>query len=380
MVVYNDSFFSLSETFIWEQVQVLRSHFDIKLLGNKVENATLFPLDDLQVHLVDRCDAFPFRQWNRLRRRLQIYTPIETVEGRQITHYLRTHQPKLVHAHFGYNGLKLMPILKKLKIPLVVSFHGIDASERIYSQPKYNMRLPKLLDYASAIIVVSSHMIETLKIIPGNLKKTHLIPYSVDSLVFDANISERSMGNSIRILHSGRLVQKKGVPDLIRVFNELAKINRNIELHVLGSGEEEVLSRQLVRDFGIGSIVHFYGGQPHSKVKELMMLCDIFVLNSRVADNGDMEGTPVSLLEAMSMRMAVLSTYHAGIPKVVANHESGLLVEERNNASLKSALQALISDAALRIKLGENARKAVIRNYGKARLEEQLCGVYSSVI
>src|SRR5690606_1966359 len=90
---------------------------------------------------------------------------------------------------------------------------------------------------------------------------------------------------------------------------------------------------------------------------------DIFVLNSRTADNGDMEGTPVSILEAMSMEKAVISTNHAGIPDVIKNDFNGILVQEKNNEQLKEAIIELLANTEKRLRLGKQARLTVVSRF-----------------
>ncbi len=125
----------------------------------------------------------------------------------------------------------------------------------------------------------------------------------------------------------------------MKVFSDLSTRMPDIRLNVIGDGPELGAIQQLAQDT---RAVKFYGSQPHEEVKKFMLDADIFVLNSRVGDSGDMEGLPVSLLEAMSMGKAVVSTRHAGIPEAVTDGVNGLLVNEKDNASLSAAIEKLI--------------------------------------
>jgi glycosyltransferase involved in cell wall biosynthesis len=117
------------------------------------------------------------------------------------------------------------------------------------------------------------------------------------------------------------------------------------------------------RDADLGGVVELAGARPHAEVLAAMAEADVFVLHSRVAGNGDEEGLPLAILEAMARGCAVLSTRHAGIPEAVAHGESGLLTEENDVEGMAEAWKQLAVDAALRRRLGQGARHAVEQGF-----------------
>jgi colanic acid/amylovoran biosynthesis glycosyltransferase len=136
-------------------------------------------------------------------------------------------------------------------------------------------------------------------------------------------------------------------------------ITLSSEMPVLYSVPATVLSDPI--GFGEGYV--FYKRSSLMRSKKVLNEADIFILNSRTADDGDMEGTPVSLLEAMSMGKAVISTNHAGIPYVIQNNENGMLVPERDNEKLELAMRDLIENEEKRINLGKQARQTVVSRF-----------------
>ena len=106
---------------------------------------------------------------------------------------------------------------------------------------------------------------------------------------------------------------------------------------------------------------------------------DIFVLNSRVGASGDMEGMPVSLLEAMSMQLAVVSTRHAGIPEAIDDGNNGLLVNEKDNDALGAAFEKLIVSEEFRKRLGVEARRTVVNRFTMKQTNQKIAAVYRSV-
>ncbi|MDZ7693139.1 MAG: glycosyltransferase family 4 protein [Balneolaceae bacterium] len=289
---------------------------------------------------------------------------------------LKRNSYKAIHAHFGTNAVDILPFAKLFNIPLIVSFHGADAS-RMLDKEHYVAKLPALFEYAVAITISSRHMADNLKLDKWK-EKVSLIPYGVNPSFFNVNSGKKEKGK-IQILHAGRIVGKKGVPDLIKVFNELTQQYNNIELHVAGDGEELSQCQELVDKFELDSKVIFYGNVTHEKIKELMNEADIFVLNSRIDENGDMEGTPNTILEAMCMGKAVLSTRHAGIPYVIEHNKNGLLANEKSNQELKANLQRLINNPDLREELGVKARETILESYTIDVMKDKIKAVFKQV-
>lgn len=373
--MFNHAFFYISETFIYKQVKAMPNDIDIELLGFDFVNEEIFQLPNKKygikkaVNIFDRMLMVISRRICGIRYVFSVFTRIAVKKIFQQTKF------DLVHAHFGFNALLIYPLARLFKIPLVITFHGVDASPQLTTNREYRNGLRKMLDYASAIIIVSPHMKNTLNL-NGHLHKTHVIPCGVDPGEFVWG--ERSQPKeTITLLHSGRLVSKKGVPDLIRVFAILSHRYTNIRLNVIGDGPELALCKRAAEDARAGSI-QFLGARPHEEVRKYMAEADIFVLNSREGDNGDMEGVPVSLLEAMSMKLAIVSTFHAGIPHAITNETDGILVEEKSNIALSAALVRIIKDEPLRGRLGESARRTVVNKFTLADTIQKISDVYKA--
>ncbi len=373
ILVYNDSFFNTSETFIYYQVQSLSERYDVDLLGLKFVNPHGYEIDSFRKHEISLPKNIFQKAISKAYR--EIYdSPLNLT----LRSYFRLRKLfkktsfSAIHAHFGYNGLNILKHAKKYRVPLVVTFHGYDASMML-SDETYKNRLPELFDYASSIILVSRHMIKNLNL-ERWLNKVKIIPCSVDPDGFE--VREENSSNVIRILHSGRLVDKKGVPDLIRVFKNLQENYDNIELHIVGDGRQLESCKQLVQKFKLEKRVTFYGAVSHDKVKQILSTSDIFVLNSRVGDDGDMEGTPVTILEAMCSKVPVISTRHAGIPDVIEDGVNGLLVDERDNEGLEDALRTFIENPKMRRNCAKKARNTVLEEYTVDRMKEKLEQVF----
>jgi colanic acid/amylovoran biosynthesis glycosyltransferase len=376
ILVFNQSFFPLSETFVHRQVLGLSRYHDVTMLTYRYENEDKFPIDVKKV-LLAPYQGLPDQVITKAFRVLTGKGHKLSVQNRsRVSGLLQNGKIDVIHAHFGPSGIELLPVAKKLGIPIVVSFHGIDAAPAMLGDKEYADSIQEVIEYAKAVIIVSPHFIDTLNL--GRFSdKVHLIPYGTDEQKFvPAETPDRE---KIVIQHVGRLVAKKGVPDLITAFARLCSNYNNLELRIIGDGPEMQMCRDLVDRLNLGDKVMLLGSKPHGVVNEHMKDADIYVLNSRTDDKGDMEGLPNSILEAMSMEKPVVSTYHAGIPQAIRDGENGLLVKERDNEGLAAALERLIQDGDLRRRLGVAARKTIVANFSANSMETKIQSVFAGL-
>ena len=169
-----------------------------------------------------------------------------------------------------------------------------------------------------------------------------------------------------RLLAVGRLVEKKGFDVLL---NALAQLPPDVHWHLthIGGGN---LSKQLqkqARKLGIASRITWCGPQTQSVVLEAYRRADIFVLPCRQATNGDRDGLPNVLMEAQSQRLACISTLVGGVPEIIRDGETGLLVPPNDSVRLAEALMKLIRDPDLRNRLGSAAEQHVRAHFDMHR-------------
>ena len=269
-------------------------------------------------------------------------------------------EPDVIVANFGQNGIAAARI-KQAFFPnarLAVIFHGYDLSAHVVAHgwEGYRRAAPAI-DIAIAVNQTLAQLLRTNTPI-SNIAVHHL---GVDV----ARIPQRQgrRGGRFSILFVGRMVEKKGFRILIAAVSLLKARGRDIEVQAIGDGPEETELRAAAADAGIGDVVTFHGSKPHDVVLRLMTELDCLVLPSVTAADGDQEGIPVTLMEAMAAGLPVVSTYHSGIPELVTDNESGLLVPERDAAALADAIQRLMIEPGLGERLAENARRFVAVNF-----------------
>lgn len=374
IIIFRKDFYRTSETFIYSQVNFLKNDFKVFLVAEEFKNETIYDFSNIEkVHF----NWYEFL-WGRIKCKLlgsDIEPEFRLHNHFQISKLIKDQNIKLIHAHFGTEAIRILPVAQKNNVPLVVTFHGFDASRQLNNQ-WYKDKLPQLFNYASKIIIVSPHMFDALNLHQWK-EKVLLLPCGVN--VEEFKPFEKEKKDKVQLLHSGRLVNKKGVPDLIRVFAKLYHANSKLHLTVVGDGPELNSCRNIAVDLKVDEAISFYGSQPHCTIKKLLNETDIFILNSRTADDGDMEGTPVTILEAMSMGKAVISTYHAGIPVVLQDGYNGILVPEKNNNLLERAINDLVADGEKRKKLGIEARRTVEARYSNENNLNILKDVFNEI-
>jgi len=174
----------------------------------------------------------------------------------------------------------------------------------------------------------------------------------------------------------GRLVEKKGHEYSIRAIEKLVNCNFNVQLIIAGDGPLKNDLQNLVATLGIERNIQFCGSLVHSQIADLYRNSHIFILPSITADDGDMEGIPVVLMEAMAAGLPVVSTYHSGIPELIKDGQTGFLVPQKRVDVLADKLQYLVTHPETWPKMGTAGREYVQKNYDIKTLNQKLVQIY----
>lgn len=284
-----------------------------------------------------------------------------TLESRLVS-VLKKNYIDLVLVQYGPAGVAMLPVCKKAKLSLIVHFHGFDASHKKILE-KYKDDYLKLFDYAKAIIVVSEVMYEQVKSLGCPETKLVLNHYGVNDIFFNVNPSFR--GNIFCTI--SRFVEKKGQVLTIQAFYKVVLKFPDARLYMAGNGPLLEDCKSLVRTLNLEKNIFFPGVLKHEMVPALMEKSLAFLQHSIIAQNGDSEGTPVSILEASASALPVIATRHAGITDVVLDGVTGILIDEKDTDGMAIAVINLINDKSLARKLGESGRQRVKEHFTMAR-------------
>ncbi len=184
-----------------------------------------------------------------------------------------------------------------------------------------------------------------------------------------------------RILAVGRFVEKKGFADLIDACALLKAAGVPFHLSIVGEHGDQLESiRGKIREYALGDRIELQGPVTHDELRRLYHQSAIFALPCLVAADGDRDGIPNVLAEAMATGLAVVTTAVSGIPELVRDQIDGLMAPERDPPALASALQQLLQDAALRQRLGAAARARVCQVFDSNKTTLQLKALFLNVM
>jgi glycosyltransferase involved in cell wall biosynthesis len=291
---------------------------------------------------------------------------------------LRAVKPKLIHAHFGTDGLKILPLARALGLPLITHLRGYDVTRSKAAligsgRPTwayYALQRGRLMAQGALFLAVSDALREKAVALgfPAARTRTHYNGVDLDR--FQPLKRPREPGT---ILHVGRLVEKKGSADLIRALAGMA----GVRLIVIGDGP---LRGQLQRQAGeLGVKAQFLGAQSVGEVATWMRRATLLAAPSVTASDGDAEGLPNVVVEAAASGMPVVATRHSGIPEAVEDGKTGFLVREGDAEALGARIGEMLGSANLRREMGFAARALAAERFDRVRLTVRLEAIYDEV-
>lgn len=263
----------------------------------------------------------------------------------------------VVLAEYGPTAQIYLPLIKKMKLPLIVHFHGYDAS--IYSVIERHNSYKEIFAYASAVVVVSKKMYKDLHDLGCPEKKLIYNAYGPQEDFFNLKPSFSHQ----QFLAVGRLVDKKAPYLTVLAFKKVVKEFPDAKLLLAGDGALYNTCYNLITQFKLERNVFLLGIISPKKFREHLEDSIAFVQHSVTALNGDAEGTPVSILEAGAAGLPVISTKHAGIPDVVQDGITGFLVEEHDVDNMSLKMITLLEEPLLARDLGNKARQRIKENF-----------------
>jgi glycosyltransferase involved in cell wall biosynthesis len=165
------------------------------------------------------------------------------------------------------------------------------------------------------------------------------------------------------VLSVGRLVRKKGFPDLLHACRVLTDKGMRLRCMIVGDGPERPRLETLVRELGLGGVVSLPGSSSQEELLDVYRRATVFALPCRVLEDGDRDGIPNVLLEAMAVGLPVIASGSSSIRELVRDGDNGILVPERNGDALATALERLLGDGPMRDRLARSARATVAEHF-----------------
>ena len=271
-------------------------------------------------------------------------------------------RPRLIHAHFGRGGALALPIARALRLPLVVTFHGGDATKdshyrRTLVPTIFQRRCEALQREAALIICVAEHIREALLARNFPAAKLKVIRYGVEP---EENSGSARLAERPYLLFVGRFVEKKGIGYLLDAMQALESEGAAVDLVLVGDGP---LTEKLKHQAAKLTRVRFLGWLPNQEVRRMMKGALAICVPSVAARTGDSEGLPNVVLEAMASAVPVIGSNIAGIAEAVEHDHTGFLVPPADPRAIAGAAQRLLGDPALRNRMGLVARAAASERF-----------------
>lgn len=361
-MVVVDQFPQLSETFVSRQVETLRAdvvarRINTPLPADKPGKFRVLSLENGSAGITLKLHTYALKVGSRL-----LGTPTyywHPLQHRLFEKHLRQLQPAVVLAQFGTSGINCYPVCRKLGIPLVIHFHGYDASQLLQNK-HYVRNLRELRAYVSGVVVVNEDMVGELTRIGFGPEKIFNIPYGVP--IEDFRPAPKAFGPVFRFLMVGRLVPKKSPLNALKAFEQCADHNDTVELTVIGDGPLFEETARYVQHSRHKEKINMRGAQPQAVVKELLGKAHVFIQHSVTAASKDTEGWPVAIAEACASGLPVVSTLHAGIKRQIVHGETGFLVPEGDFHAMGRYMLELSRDAAMCERMGRLGRQHMEKN------------------
>jgi len=242
-------------------------------------------------------------------------------------------KPDLIHIHFGLTAVRLyLPLESSFSgYPVLTSFHGFDASS-LLRKDYYIKRLKPYVQKPNVSTLFVSKALQNnmaAAAVPIREEASYLLYYGIDISTFRRT---RRVHNDVKVfLQISNFMEKKGHAYTLRAFKKfITKHPGKAKLVLGGDGPLKEMVVEECRSLGLESMVEFPGWIARDKAVAMLDAADFFVHHSITADDGDQEGMPNAILEAMTMELPVLSTWHSGIPELVEDGVHGYLVKEKD--------------------------------------------------
>ncbi|AHF76512.1 Amylovoran biosynthesis glycosyl transferase [Sodalis praecaptivus] len=265
-------------------------------------------------------------------------------------------QSDVVIAHFGTEGVLAMKLreLGLLKGAICTVFHGIDISQKEILQ-RYQADYRRLFKETELLMPISYLWKSKLEKMGCPADKVEVFRMGVN--VDDYNYQPRTLAHErLELISVARLMEKKGLDVAIKACALLKDRNVDFRYRIIGHGPLTEKMRALVDELNLNDHVSLLGFQPQHKVKEFLAESDIFMLPSVTGADGDMEGIPVALMEAMAVGLPVVSTFHSGIPELIEHQKSGWLAPEYDSEALADIIVNIINNKDSLRQTLDNAR------------------------
>jgi colanic acid/amylovoran biosynthesis glycosyltransferase len=359
---------------IYRQITALKRCRPV-VIAQKREEAVRYPFEPVLL-IAKPFTHFLRRFWFRQLR----HAPwqISGTELRALLRILAKTDARLLHIYFGHIAVHLLPLIPAWQKPSIVSFHGADVIVDM-DKAAYRSATREMLDAVKVVMVRSESLRRAVIDLGCDEKKIQLqrtgIP--LDEFPFRGrSFPPRGRGGEWRFVQAGRLIEKKGLPVTIHAFVRFSGQYPNARLTIAGEGPLLSTLQEVARELKIDNRISFTGFISQEQLRDLFYASHIFMHPSETGSDGNQEGIPNSMLEAMASGLPVFATEHGGIPEAIENGVSGVLVPEHDHEELGRILLDAVQDPDFLSRVGRAGADAVAQKFDQRIQVRRLEDIY----
>ena len=348
-----------------------------KVIAQKREQTARYPFNC--VHIVPKpANHFLRRFWFRQLRDMP--WQISDTELRALLNVLTEIDARLLHIYFGQIAVHLLPLIRAWRNPSIVSFHGADVTVDM-NKPAYREATWQMLEAVKLVLVRSESLQRAVSDLGCDPEKIEIQRTGIPLEEFP--FRERNFTGAAtewRFVQAGRLIEKKGVPVTLRAFAVFVGKYPNATLTIAGEGPLLDELQKLAHELKIERSVSFTGFISQDQLRDTYYRSHIFLHPSQTGRDGNREGIPNSMLEAMACGLPVFATQHGGIPEAIENGVSGVLVPERDHEALARALLNAAEDPVFLSQIARTGTEVVRKNFDLQTQAQRLEEIYLRTI
>jgi len=281
-------------------------------------------------------------------------------------------ESSLLHIFFGNAAVHLLPLIRRVNIPVVLSFHGSDVTGAI-ATPAFEAARREMFGRSRLVLCRSAQLagkVAELGCPPAMLR---IMKTVLPEIAFAPRILPSD--GAWHVVQASRLVPKKGLATSLHAFSVFQKSFPHARFTIAGEGPLEAGLRDLSSSLGISDSVSFTGFLPQPSLQQVFSSAQIFLHPSETVA-GDVEGIPNSLLEAMASGLAAVATRHGGIPEVIDDGTTGLLCPERDSGAVAEALLRLAREPELCRSIAQAGSESVRQQFSADHRIADIEGLY----
>jgi glycosyltransferase involved in cell wall biosynthesis len=342
------------------------------VIAQKREEAERFPFDRITV-VGKPAMHFARRFWFKQVRAAP--WQISQTEVKALTGVLDGARAQLLHIYFGHIAVHLLPLIRAWGKPSVVSFHGADVMVDL-EKPAYRAATRAMLDAVRLVLVRSESLGRALIEIGCAPQKIRIQRTGIPIGEIPFRARTWPSDGAWRFVQACRLIEKKGLKTSLLAFAEFAARYPRSTFTIAGEGPMRSALEAQARALGLEEKVSFPGFVSQTQLREMFEHSHVFLHPSERGTDGNQEGVPNSMLEAMASGLAVFATEHGGIPEAIEHGKSGILVKEGDHEALAhTLLEAAINPKALTT-IAHNGAESVRQKFEQAAQTRKLEDYY----